>query len=76
MRSSCVMEFDFPDLEAAKAAAAAISHEGSVGSRSSSRIEQKDNILRIEIEAQDAVALRAAANAFLRALQVFEEVER
>jgi tRNA threonylcarbamoyladenosine modification (KEOPS) complex Pcc1 subunit len=71
-----MMEFEFPDKKTADAAVAAVSHEGSVGNRSSSRIEQKDNILRVEIEAQDAVALRATANAFLRALQVIEEVQK
>ncbi len=75
MKSSSVMEFVFPDAKSAEAAAKAISHEGSVSNRSSSKIEQKDNILRIEIEAQDVVALRATSNAFLRALQVIEEVQ-
>ena len=75
MKSSSRMEFVFPDKESAQAAAKAVSHEGSVSTRSSSKVEQKDNILRIEIEAQDAVALRATTNAFLRALQVIEEVQ-
>lgn len=75
MKSSTVMEFSFPDGKSAGTAARAISHEGSVSKRSSSKIEQKDNILRIEIEAQDVVALRATSNAFLRALQVIEEVQ-
>jgi tRNA threonylcarbamoyladenosine modification (KEOPS) complex Pcc1 subunit len=75
MKSSSVMEFVFPDDKSAEAAAKAVSHEGSVSKRSTSKIEQKDNILRIEIEAQDAVALRATTNAFLRALQVIEELQ-
>lgn len=75
MKSSSRMEFVFPDRKSAGAAAEALSHEGSVSKRSSSSIEQKDNILRIEIEAQDVVALRATSNAFLRALQVIEEVQ-
>ncbi len=76
MKSSSLMEFVFQDDKSALAAAKAVSHEGSVSKRSSSKIEQKDNILRIEIEAQDVVALRATANAFLRALQVIEEVQK
>jgi tRNA threonylcarbamoyladenosine modification (KEOPS) complex Pcc1 subunit len=76
MKSSTLMEFAFPDGKSAEAAARALSHEGSVSERSSSTIGQKDNILRIEIEAHDVVALRATSNAFLRALQVIEEVQK
>lgn len=72
----CSMEFEFPDRKTLDAAVNAISHEGSVGSRSRSRVREKDNILYIDIEAADVVAMRATANAFLRALQVIDEVRK
>jgi len=70
------MEFTFPDGKKADAALRAVSHEGGVGNRSKTRLARKDNVLTLEIEAEDAVALRATANAFLRALQVVEGVEK
>ena len=69
------MSFDFQDENAAGAAVKAISHEGEIGNRSKTRITKKGSILTIEIEAQDVVALRATANACLRALQVFESID-
>jgi tRNA threonylcarbamoyladenosine modification (KEOPS) complex Pcc1 subunit len=39
-------------------------------------MEGSGKTLSIMIEADDAVALRAAANAYLRALAVFEGAER
>lgn len=72
MKAKCSMEFHFPDSRKARAAAEAVSHEGDVGKRSRARVSHEGATLRLEIEAGDSVALRAAANAFLRALQVFE----
>jgi len=69
------MEAGFPDAAAAKAAEKALAHEGA-GGRSSAKLETDGKTLVISIEAQDVVALRAAANAYLRALAVFEGAER
>lgn len=74
MKTSCLMKVEFPDAEALDAAVKALSHEGKVGKRSSSRMTKKKKLLAIEIEAGDVVALRATANAYLRALQVFEGI--
>lgn len=68
-------EIEFPDEKAANAAATAISHEGDVGDRSTIKIAIKGKVLTVHINAQDVVALRATANACLRALQVFESLE-
>jgi tRNA threonylcarbamoyladenosine modification (KEOPS) complex Pcc1 subunit len=76
MKARCAIEVAFPDTGAADAALGAISHEGDVGSRSSTKMATKQNTLTLEIEADDIVALRATANACLRALQVFEGVEK
>ena len=71
-KMKCMLEVELPDADAA---AEALSHEGSVGSRASAKIRKKEKSLEIEITAKDVVALRATANAYLRALQVFESVE-
>ncbi|NYZ74235.1 hypothetical protein H0O00_03770 [Candidatus Micrarchaeota archaeon] len=76
MKSRCRIEVHFPDRESLDAAAAALSHEADVGGRSTTKMIGKDKTLALEIEAQDVVALRAAANACLRALQVFENVDK
>ncbi len=74
MKSKCRMEFVFPDKKTLEAGKSAISHEGAIGERSKVSITENDNTLQLDIEAKDVVALRATANAFLRALQVIEEV--
>lgn len=70
------IEVEFPDEKAANAAAKAMSHEGDIGNRSTTKITIKGKVLTVHINAQDVVALRATANACLRALQVFESLER
>jgi len=69
------MEFEFPDQKTVNAVKAAISHEGDVG-RAKTKINENNNTLMINIESEDVVALRATANAYLRALQVIEEVRK
>ncbi len=75
MKTKCLIEAGFPDAAAVKAAIKALAHEGA-GGRSSAKLNGIGNTLAISIEAQDVVALRAAANAYLRALAVFEGAER
>ena len=75
MKTRCLMKVEFPDAKMVDAAAKALSHEGKVGSRSTTKITKKKKLLAIDIEAGDVIALRAAANAYLRALQVFEGIE-
>jgi len=75
MKLKCNLHMKFPDAKACDAAVKAASHEGNIGSRATSKILKKDKGLVIEIEAEDVVALRATANAYLRALQVFESIE-
>jgi|WetSurMetagenome_2_1015567.scaffolds.fasta_scaffold731523_2 tRNA threonylcarbamoyladenosine modification (KEOPS) complex Pcc1 subunit len=76
MRATCAIDVGFPDAMAAEAALRAISHEGDIGNRSVLKLSRKADTLTLEIEADDIVALRATANACLRALQVFEGVEK
>ena len=76
MKSRCSIEIRFPDKDAAGAAMKAISHEGSVGNRSDAKVSVKGDLLTVDISAEDVVAMRASSNAFLRALQAFESIEK
>ncbi|MCI0503759.1 hypothetical protein L0Y65_03545 [Candidatus Micrarchaeota archaeon] len=76
MKARCAIEVGFPDAKAADAALRAVSHEGDIGNRSVLKLTRKADTLMLGIEADDIVALRATANACLRALQVFEGVEK
>ncbi len=76
MKARCIIEVAFPDRNAAEAARISASHEGNIGNRSKTKIESNGNTLTLGIEADDIVALRASVNAFLRAFQVFEGVEK
>lgn len=75
MKSRCVMEVGFPDGAAAKAALDGLSHEKDIGTRSRTRFRQEGSKIEITIESDDVIALRACANACLRALSVFEQIE-
>ena len=75
MRSRCVIEVDFGEGPAVEAAIQAISHETETGSRSKTEIRRDGSSLVISIAAQDVVAMRAAANACMRALQAFQGID-
>jgi len=68
------ISIDFKDEKSATAAEKAVSHEGTVGSRSTSEIKRKGKSVVVKIIADDAVALRATMNAFMREFQVFEDI--
>jgi tRNA threonylcarbamoyladenosine modification (KEOPS) complex Pcc1 subunit len=76
MRAKCLIDIEFPDERAVEAAMKAVSHEGNVGSRSHMALGRKGKRLLLNIEAGDVVAMRAAANACMRAIQVFESAEQ
>lgn len=75
LKSVSTMTVRFPSQKARQSAEAALSHESKAGSRSTAKLTGKGDVLMVEIEAQDVVALRATLNAYLRALQVFESIE-
>ena len=75
MKARCSIEVRFPDGKKAGAAMEAVSHERGVGSRSEAKMSVKDGTLMIDISAADVVALRASANAYLRALQAIEGID-
>ena len=68
------MEFEFPDEKTMESARIAIAQED-VG-RAESEIRKNGKTLRIDIKSDDVVALRATVNAYMRALQVIEEVRK
>ncbi|MFH0736978.1 MAG: KEOPS complex subunit Pcc1 [Candidatus Micrarchaeota archaeon] len=75
MKARCSIAAVFPDDKSAGAAMEAVSHEGGVGSRSDAKLSVKDRTLNIEISATDVVALRASANAYMRALAAIEGID-
>jgi len=75
MRAKGSIEVVFDSEGAAKSAAAALGAEkGSLRARSSLRVSGRS--LTADIDADDVVAFRAAANSLLRNLQVFECIEK
>ncbi len=75
MRARCLIEVEFQDSASAESALKAISHEGDIGNRSRVKMGKEGGRLELKIDADDVVALRAAANALLRGLQAVEGVE-
>ncbi len=75
METNCTIEVVFPDAKSLNAAHVALSHEKDVSNRSKVTFIKKAKTIEIKISAKDIVALRASANACLRALQVFEGIE-
>ncbi len=75
MRAKCLIEVVFPNSGSVEAAMKALAHEKDVGNRSETRITARGNTLELAIDAGDVVAMRAAANAFMRGLQAFEGIE-
>ena len=73
--SKASMEFRFPDQGSCGAAMEALRHEARAGTRSKTELEADGPLLRIRIEAEDPVALRASMNAYLRAISAFGELE-
>jgi tRNA threonylcarbamoyladenosine modification (KEOPS) complex Pcc1 subunit len=70
------MEVEFPDGASAKAALAGLSHEKEIGQRSKTSFGQNGQVVEIIIESEDVVSMRACANACMRALSVFEQIEK
>jgi tRNA threonylcarbamoyladenosine modification (KEOPS) complex Pcc1 subunit len=77
------IEVFFPDENSALAAAKSMSHEAAETKTDSQLLKKRSTAnskavgkkVIIKIKANDVVALRATANAYLRNLQVFEGIE-
>ncbi|MFW5991121.1 MAG: KEOPS complex subunit Pcc1 [Candidatus Nanoarchaeia archaeon] len=46
------------------------------GSRSKASLKAKNDCLEVEIQAEDATSMRAAVNAVLKVVQIFEKSEK
>lgn len=75
MKTKAKVEILFPDEKSALAAVNSIKHEENVKKRSNAKATADGCSVVIAIEASDVVAFRAALNAYMRDLQVFESVE-
>ncbi len=75
IRAKASMVFSFSDDKSAIAAVKSLKGEGAIGKRCRSEVSREGKSVRISLDADDIVCLRATANGFLRALQVFESVE-
>jgi tRNA threonylcarbamoyladenosine modification (KEOPS) complex Pcc1 subunit len=73
IKCTATLTLIFPEKKAAVGAAKAL--EGALKKRTDSDVSVKGDSLRIEIKADDIVALRASINAYLRQLQAIEAVE-
>jgi tRNA threonylcarbamoyladenosine modification (KEOPS) complex Pcc1 subunit len=74
MKAKTSIEVFFDSQKSAKSAHAALSGESGF-SRARSSVVLKGKNLLISLDADDVVALRAAANGIMRNLQVFESIE-
>lgn len=69
------MRVSFPDVKSAEDALRALKGEEEKGGRFSSRAYRAGKEVLVEAECADIVALRATLNAYLRYLQVIEDIK-
>lgn len=74
MRASGRIKAAFPDEKSAEDALRALKGEEESSKRVGSRVFREGKQVVVEAEAMDMVALRATLNAYLRYLQVIENV--
>ncbi len=71
MECSGSLEFVFPSQKEAENALSALGHE-EFAKRARAQVSVRGKTLRVEIRAEDAVALRAHLNSCLRQIKVIE----
>ncbi len=76
MQGTSILKAKFSSKEAAENAKIALNKETNTNKRFSSKIYIENNVLVVEIEGEDMVALRATTNSFLRYLQVIEQLDK
>ena len=76
MKGTSILKTKFSSKEAAENAKIALNKEINTNKRFSSKIYIENNVLVVEIEGKDMVALRASTNSFLRYLQVIEQLDK
>lgn len=75
MKAEARVRVEFPSVRAAQAAERALKGEEAHERRFSSSVSRSGKTVVAEVNGADVVAVRAAANAFLRYLQTFEGME-
>ena len=75
MRAEARISAEFPSVRAAQSAEKALKGEEAREKRFSSSVSRTGKTVKVEVKGTDVVAVRAAANAFLRYLQTFEGIE-
>jgi len=65
----------FPSAKPAKAARDALAAEADFSHRGHSRVSLSGKEVRVEIEADDPVSLRASLNSYLRLMRIIKDVE-
>lgn len=75
MKGKCSITIEFGSDSDALAALEALKQEEEFKKRSESSINVNDKLLTVDIVADDAVALRATANSYLRVLQAMESID-
>jgi len=75
-RASAVLELAFPDVRRAEAVHKSIKQEEVLpkSTRCRAKVAVRKNLLCLEIDAEDTVALRAAVNSFLRWITVARDM--
>lgn len=76
MKGTSILKSKFSSKEAAENAKKSLEKETNTNKRFSSKIYIENNVLVVEIEGEDMVALRATTNSFLRYLQVIEQLDK
>ncbi len=73
MEHKAVLSLEFEDLKSLDSALLALNNEKDLG-RTKSLLSKNGSKLMIEINSNDATALRAALNSYLRYIQVMENM--
>ena len=72
---SAALCFNFPSARPAKAAYDALASEADFSHRGHSRVFLKGKSVRVEIEADDPVSLRASLTSYLRLMHIIKSAE-
>ena len=73
---SATLSLSFSSASSAKAAYDALAAEADFSHRGGSKVKLEGKTVRVEINADDPVSLRASLNSYLRLMQIIKTVEK
>ena len=73
--ADATLVLNFPSAKAAKAAYGALEAEADFSHRGKSRVSLSGKSVRVGIEADDPVSLRASLNSYLRLMRIIKDIE-